>query len=128
MKNEWRINVASMPGRLHVAVSIWRDVHRGMIELMHIQEDGEVTIQTISQDGQCSGSEVATMIIRGDEFEGIIQAFVAYSRNKGFKDSNESFAEGKLKATEKHLEDMRTLVFTPTTVENRYVPSGDGVG
>lgn len=39
----------------------------------------------------------------------------------GYQAPNEHLIEGKLVATERHLEDMRRLVFDPTVVEDRVV-------
>lgn len=43
-----------------------------------------------------------------------LQAFAEALANKGIKTTQDSIAQGKLQATEKHLEDMRMLVFAPT--------------
>lgn len=46
-----------------------------------------------------------------DQTRELIQGFLDVARDEGMKPHNESHTEGKLEATSKHLEDMRTLVF-----------------
>lgn len=41
----------------------------------------------------------------------ILTAFAEAAQDRGIEKRSESFVKGKLDATEKHLEDMRTLVF-----------------
>lgn len=54
--------------------------------------------------------------------DGFLQALLVAIKDQGIKLPEQSFTEGKLQATEKHLEDMRTLVFEDQkiiNVENR---------
>jgi len=43
-----------------------------------------------------------------DLFEDFVSEIVEFAKKENIKTDNESVLEGKLKATEKHLEDMRT--------------------
>lgn len=49
-------------------------------------------------------------------FREIVQAFLDYAKEQKIESKSESYCEGKLSAIEKHLEDMRTLVFKPLTL------------
>lgn len=49
-------------------------------------------------------------VLGENEWRGLIQAVLAYAAKNGIKNNSESRAEGKLEATEKHLEDLRTLL------------------
>lgn len=106
---QWKLNVHTIPGRIDVAVTIWRKAGQNysQIEVLHITETGDVLATTVPQDGTVSSP---TLIIQAGEFDSLVSAFVAYAREKGFRDANETYNEGKLQATERHLEDMRTLL------------------
>lgn len=52
-----------------------------------------------------------TMILPQNRLNEVLRAFSEAVREKGFGYETESTAKGKLEATEKHLEDMRRLVF-----------------
>lgn len=50
---------------------------------------------------------------------GMMQALFTAIQGQGVKPIEQSFVEGKLSATEKHLEDMRSLVFEKPEIINQ---------
>lgn len=44
----------------------------------------------------------------------LIAAFAELAQSRGIENKSETFTKGKLEATERHLADMRQLVFKPT--------------
>lgn len=107
---EWKVNISRPPGTLGGHVSIYRI------------NSGERTIQVLSvEKGVLIGNtykrgepvEIPTFIIDDEmELRGIIAAFQEAGKALGVEMPTESHSAGKLEATEKHLEDMRRLVFS----------------
>ncbi len=105
----WKIDVHPRLASLQTEIYIWR--HRGdVIEFFEKIEHGDVMIKTIPQN-EGSAAVKPLMILRDDTAADVVRAFISYGNEKGIKNNSETFAIGKLEATEKHLEDMRTLVF-----------------
>jgi hypothetical protein len=114
--NEWKLHVGNTIGGVAIELVIYRNIPNNGIEILQFNANN--TTSTVYRDEGMYRTEDVTMRIHPEDFNQIVKAFVKYSRDKDFKDSNESYTEGKLLATEKHLEDMRTLVFEPQTIIN----------
>lgn len=88
-------------------VNIWLVDQKGS-ELINITWDGEHLISTIVPEGI---EPVKPFLKVPLPFKQVfIKSFVDYASNNGIKPKEASFTEGKLEATEKHLEDMREIV------------------
>lgn len=112
--NNWKLNVAPIPGMIDVAVTVYRRApYEKKYEVLRLNEKGEATIV------QTEPGESTTPIFQvpANEFHAIMCAFTEYAREQGFKDAGDSFAQGKLSAVEQHLEDMRHIVFKKNPLE-----------
>ncbi len=106
-QSEWRVKIATggpAEDRLH----IFRRVNGGVEVIVKIEE-GTLTTKFVPAGG--SLSEQCTLSASTENMRGIVEAFVRYAQSQGFKSSEESRDSGKLEATTRHLEDMRSLVF-----------------
>ena len=98
----WRVKFVERPEKCGHEMYIYRETQIGIKEFMIFPKMLE--FQTIK-----AGDEVSNGLYLSDD---LFQKLVD-SVHKDFKPSEGKFTEGKLEATEKHLEDMRKLVFTP---------------
>lgn len=112
--NGWQVHLVSRLGMIGKDLIIFRrDSHGRQIEVLTINDNkGTLIATTVPSDG--SGTDLVTMRFDDPvELDEVIKAFANLAKEKGFPNDDESFAKGKLEATEKHLDDMRTLVFPP---------------
>lgn len=83
---------------------------RGGVYFLKIKE-GNLCEEVFLEEGQIRAGE-CSLIIENEIFQALVDAIQGR-----FKSSEGRFVEGKLEATEKHLEDMRKLVFVNTNKE-----------
>jgi len=108
MDGEWKIQINNFEYKLECQVFIYRLVG-DMIQWLSFKENQMI----INVEKRSAGSEQVKPAFVGDRNEvmGIAKGFIAYANSQGFKNGDETFAKGKLEATERHLEDMRNIVF-----------------
>ena len=103
---------------LSVNVQIYRDNEsvkgQPQLDFASVMPDGRLKFEMIKSEvgGYIDCSKVPTLF-KCDEFtfREIVQAFLDFAKKEKIESKSESFCEGKLVATEKHLEDMRKIVF-----------------
>lgn len=108
MNNEWKVKIFKDGPDMYDSLFIYRDGPDGKIEIITKFDSAGGIASTFCER---NGTVLPAMRMDTRDLRQIVAAFVKYSQEQGFKSSDESFAQGKLTATEKHLEDMRTLVF-----------------
>lgn len=96
MENYWKVRVDSPVNRLGVDVYIYRYISNRKMELLKssgtiVKEAGEVVEPTLS--------------LEHEAFQALVDAI-----HSDHKPSEGKFVEGKLEATENHLEDLRKLL------------------
>lgn len=106
--DDWKVRLEHRLDSFLVEVFIYRKLDGGMIDVVkEIKEDGEVIAQTLPIHEVTN----PTMLIPHDMAQSLIQAFATEGKRFGIPSSSEDMMRGQLGATEKHLEDMRRLVF-----------------
>ena len=101
--SEWKVTIRSGGHLVIDDIIIFRKSGTG-IDIL--KKDGNIDHVPFGE-----ATDLYTIRMPVQECREIISAFVKYAQDQGFKSSDESFSKGKLEATEKHLDDMRTLVF-----------------
>lgn len=96
----WRVKFVERPEKCGREMYIYRETQNGIREFFVFPEFTEV--RTI-KDGECVPNG---LYLSEDLFQKLVD-----SVHKDFKPSEGKYTEGKLEATEKHLKDMRKLVF-----------------
>lgn len=122
---KWEVHIRRPMDRLGGELTIFRaSLSERKYQVMHFDNKGEGVAETIE-----AGMDVPATMRFGDETElrGVLSAFVETAQQMGVKTPDESHNAGKLVATEKHLEDMRKLVFEDK-VEVRGVPESVFLG
>lgn len=97
--NPWEISIQRLPGRTTLALYIFRRGHNGKTEVVQ----GNDTIVTFDE-----GQDFEPTITLFPEMLSVLMKELS---EYGVRLPEQSFIEGKLYATDKHLEDMRRLVF-----------------
>lgn len=104
-----RVHIIRKPGTIMSEVYLVSGEGSQFGEYLTVS-NGEVVATTFQYTGSDQDIKpaflVPEMVLRD-----IISAFVEHARDHGFRNASESHDKGRLIATEKHLEDMRTLVF-----------------
>lgn len=77
---------------------------------LQFDDQGRVTMTQIVRTGSHEDVKPAFKV-REDVWRAILAAFADHAHQQGMENKTETFAKGKLDAIERHLEDMRTLVF-----------------
>lgn len=105
--------------KVHIQEEVGRSVNRVFLYqnkqgyTVFLKNDG--TAQTIKEGEQHKYDELWFVEMSYDQ----LHAFAEALANKGIKTNKDSIAEGKLQATERHLEDMRLIALhkfaKPTT-------------
>jgi hypothetical protein len=73
------------------------------------QKDGKLYQQEINEMNAASVEPLVPLLKMNRAFaEDFLKAVADYSSSVGIKTENENLLKGKLQATEKHLEDLRT--------------------
>jgi hypothetical protein len=94
---EWKIQFVERPERFGKALYVYRRSHDGRFEVW--QSDGKTKVYDGGMDAE------PTLFLGGDLFQALIDAI-----HKDYKPSEGKYTEGKLVATERHLQDLRTLL------------------
>lgn len=108
---EWKVNVQIIDATLVAKVYIWRRVG-DQVNYLNNDEKGLIATSVKYSDGFDLDIK-PFMIGQLPTIMAIVRGFLAYANSEGLKSGDETFAKGKLEATEKHLEDMRKIVFEP---------------
>lgn len=104
--NNWKALLKQKPGLFGVYLYLYCKMQNGKV--------GYIQGETITEIEEGSVEIPATLYIESEEMaQAILEAF----SKQGIK-LDKGHAEGKLEATEKHLEDMRRLVFKEPKVIN----------
>lgn len=104
-----KIHINRVPGSLNNEIFIF-DEQKSVTTGFVFREDGECIATTqVYKPGEAWIIKPA-MRIPEQMTRDLIQAFVEYAKERNYPVSEDA-TKGKLEATEKHLEDMRTLVF-----------------
>lgn len=75
-------------------------------------KDGKMIATTFTREDMGKADFIKpAFVIEEQELRELIEAFVVAGADRGIDNPTESKIAGKLEATEKHLEDMRKLVF-----------------
>lgn len=109
MDGDWKIQINSLDYKLESHVFIYRFAGN-MIHWVEFKSPELVIHSEPYREGGADQVKPA-FVARRDEAFGIAKAFVSFANSQGIKNGEETFVKGKLEATEKHLEDMRNLVF-----------------
>lgn len=102
MLENWKAIVVFEPGLITNSVFLYRDRERGVREY----RTGQDEIKAVKEGERLNSDELRFALLDEDEMQALIAAFDKF----GVKRPEASFTEGKLLATEKHLEDMRMIV------------------
>jgi hypothetical protein len=88
-------------------VEVWLS-DKGMDEERNISYDGENLISTVVKFDEFPSQELVPFLKLPANFaELLFKSISDYNSQNGIKTPNQNLLEGKLTATEKHLEDMR---------------------
>jgi hypothetical protein len=100
----WKIQVDQIPGRLAKRIWVFRPKHTGEVEVL--QSDFE---KITTYPGQYHSKEniEPTVVIEEDLLRLLVDACI------NIKPAERQYTEGKLEATESHLEDLRHLLKLP---------------
>jgi len=92
-------------------VSIYGQVIEGTRLFIIGAEDGRLIEQEIIAENELTPMKEFKPLLTMSEFvfNSFLKSVVEYANNIQIKTKDESLIEGKLQATEKHLEDMRTI-------------------
>lgn len=99
-----KVQLENVPGKLGRNLFIWRRTSEGVVEYM--KSDGSFSRHERKR-GEYLGDIPPTMYLDHEVLQGIVDSLA----KAGVKPTEASYVEGKLEATEKHLADMRSLVF-----------------
>lgn len=100
---DFKVKIIERPGVFTKRVFMWRYDRNVMEFFTHKAE-----VRIVKEGEQVNDDELYFAELTDDQ----LQAFADALANKGVKTRNDSIAEGKLQATEKHLEDMRLIALS----------------
>lgn len=110
METEWKVAVNTIDATILSKVFVYRYPNREEIEVL-IFKDGEMIVERKKLNYGAVESDIKpTFMGRHNEIIGIVKAFIGYGNEQGFKNGDETFAKGKLEATERHMTDLRKLL------------------
>lgn len=104
MFGDWKVQLLEEPGMVGYKLYLHSTTLNHQKQFL---TKGGLEIETIEEAGVPVDKDLSFCHLNHDQLKAIVEAF----SEKGFKTSNDHKIEGLLKATNKHLEDMRTLVF-----------------
>lgn len=107
---EWRVQIIQRPGIMTNRVFVFQRDQSGTVFLTH---DGNLERRI---DAIAIKEEELYFADMTDEQ---LHAFAQTLADRGVKTNKDSIAEGKLMATERHLEDMRNIVFGKTPLKTK---------
>lgn len=99
--DNWEARVVFEPGRLANAVYLIRVSPYGVRKYL-VGKDKVISVEK----GKATTEDLVFAYLDSDQLNALMSAFDAF----GVKKPDAGFTEGKLEATEKHLEDMRTML------------------
>lgn len=101
--NDWQVYISYIPGMDASAIFLRRKTSYGLTE--YLKDGGS---QLITHDGTkvIKDNEITFAYLDDDQLRALQTAIAG----RGIKPPEASYTEGKLEATEKHLEDTRTLL------------------
>jgi hypothetical protein len=104
MEDNWEARVIFSPGKIAANIYLSRRMRGagGVREFLV----GNDTIKTVTPDKQLRDNELIFATLDDDQLHALQIAIANY----GVKLPDAGFVQGKLEATEKHLEDTRTLL------------------
>lgn len=105
----WEVNIRDRAFAFETEIFIYRNIPEGRVELLRFDKKGNMATEVVERYASASRIIPPTFLIPTSALQAL---FEALQRN-GMKPTDQSFVEGKLKATEDHLKDMRELVFNP---------------
>lgn len=111
-KEDWKVKILDMEnGYMDSQIFIYQMTGR-IVAYLQIEEN-KLVVKT--QEYKAGESDQIKSFMTCDRVlaMGIAKGFLAYANEQGFKNGDETFVKGKLEATERHLEDMRKIVFEP---------------
>ena len=115
-----KIYIKPIPGSLASEIFIVsepKDARSGdLMAFFNFKETGEQIITTQKINYGEAANTPPTMILEERDLRELLSAFAKLGQERGIQSLDESTAKGKLEATERHLEDMRTLVFQPVII------------
>ncbi len=106
----WEISIQDIPGVHSCNVFIYCRKEYGTVCYLEIKSP-EIIVHTTKVDPGADNQIKPTFTCNRYDALEIAKGFIAYANEQGFKNGSETFNKGKLEATEKHLEDMRKIVF-----------------
>lgn len=101
--DNWQVHIEYKPGMMHHFVYLSRK-YRDRIQFL--TKGGEEQVET--QIGERTTDDPYFMMVEDDS---ILYALGEAIAKKGYKAPDQHLIEGKLEATQAHLQDMRSLVF-----------------
>ena len=97
------------PNYATYSVSMYLRMRDGSKTYIIGQKDGKLFHQEINEMNAGSAEPLVPLLEMNRAFaEDFLKAVADYSSSVGIKTENENLLKGKLQATEKHLEDLRT--------------------
>lgn len=110
MHNEkWEVRINSISMSLGAEIFIFR-LCGDFVEYLQIDSPDVSILRVEKKEGNFALIK-PLVVCPIDLAMDIAKGFIEYGNSQGFKNGSETFAKGKLEATEKHLADMRKLVF-----------------
>lgn len=106
-ETNWKVKINNFDYSLMSQVFIYRFCG-GMVEYLEINTPDIKVIREKYDEG--ANKIKPTFVCPQDTAIDISKAFIEYANSQGFKNGDETFAKGKLEATENHLKDMRKLL------------------
>lgn len=103
MFGDFKVHIQQTPGMINYRVFLFQHRQDGTV---FIKNDG--TAQTVPEGATRKEDELYFAEMSDDQ----LQAFAEALASKGIKTNKDSVAEGKLAATERHLEDMRLIALS----------------
>lgn len=100
MFGDFKVQIIERPGSMDNRIFLYRVTHGFMEFVTHKAE-----VRIVKESEAVVDDEVYFADMSQDQ----LQAFAEALANKGVKTTQDSVAQGKLAATERHLEDMRTI-------------------
>ena len=106
-----QISINRRPESLAVELYVYE---KTQTHITYYHPENDTTVATTVEYHEGAVPEIKPFaVLHEQQFRQMVHAFVEHARDEGMRGGEESHAKGKLEATERHLEDMRALVFEP---------------
>lgn len=106
----FKVHIEELPGRITSRIFLFEIRNDSTTFITH-----KGTGVTVKEGEKIDNDKIYFAEMTPDQ----LQAFAGALADKGIKTNKDSIAEGKLAATEKHLEDMRTIALYKFKKEER---------